>query len=1688
MVLSKLGQIDSAEATVALTSAMKGYKLEVSDVMGVVDKLTAVDMEAAVSAGDIATAMSYTATSARIAGVDMNRLIGYISTVAEVTQAGSEQVGTFYKTLFARMGNVKLGRLIDPETEEDLSAVETVLSGVGIKLRDSNQEFRDFGDVLDETAANWDNYGTVQQRAIAVAFSGTRQQDKFLALMEHYDEAMKYAGVATESTGTAIKKYGDSYLTSVAAKQAKFTATFEQFSNSVLNSKLVAGLIDIGSGLLGAVDGTDKLIGTFPRLIALFGGFAALINKTKLSGVIANFSQVGTALNSLKNVTLEDGAFGNVAKSMLGDSGIKELADATKNLEGNNLKLVLSTKAVSNETAIAALKMNGLSTAEAEAKLAEIGFISTRKTMDAVTIKTALAEAGLVDAQLEEATSALAAADAEGTLNAVKAESILADKGVIGNTKKAALENLALGKTATNTKGIFTGLGASIKSAGKDLLAFVKTPLGTLGLIVGAVVGIIAIVNKLTTTNEEAMAAYTEAKSALDENKSSVEGLNSELDTNKKRIEEIADLELPTLADKTELDSLKEKNELLKVQLVTLQAQQKTLEDIASQAGTEAYNSINSAGFGNGFDRSGKKLSQFEQFAMWSGGSNKDVISGSAALNAAIGSYKATENEMSTIANHSSKRYLKLQKELVEYSKTISEVSSSYGSVIETFKKGTPEYEEAALAIAKISYQMGDSTKKAEAFEGALDKFGEKDNLIELAKSGNLTAESFKTNAVASSKLRVFLHEMGLSAKECVKYIVALATGEHQAAEAASILETSMSGLRSVMDGNPERMEDLESIQTKIAEGYEFSYTEIEKIKKSYPDLIEYISKSSNGWKIQSGVIDTMSTGIGFTAEQIAELEKSHGKLSTTLDETTGLYYISADALDKLGTSALQLQIDYLKAQTSMTTSAINNGKNRIAEIKAEMGAISTYSAMMKALNGTNDGALTQMEFESRKNANPDYLSQYKDYSEYAASLVGGVSSELMKSMDDAEKKLEEYQKQIDALKNGTVSGTPSSNKSEDKWKEAFEKEKAALDHQRAMNLISETKYTDKLEDIYKYYFKNKSKYLTEYNQYEEEVYGLRQSALTDAKSNIQSIFDSTKEMITQEWNDQKEGYEQQKEALDELIESKKDALEKSADAQKEALEAQKDAFDDAIEAQIDALEKAGDAEKEALEERRDAYEDAMDARIDALEKAAEVEKKALENKKDLVEDSIKDEIEGIEDARDAQIEAWESEKKALEDYVNKRKKALDDMRSEEEYSTELGDKQKLINDLQMQLNQVQGDKSAAGLRKRLQLQDELNKAQKDIAGYVSDHDYEAQIAALDDAQEVGTDRIDAQIEALNKKVDDQIKVLEASKELQVKMLETQIDGIETRIDNQRDSLEAEKKAQSKIFASQLKEIESRVEAQKTALEAYKKQQDANLEAQIKQVDVTLESEIAKLDAQQKVEDGKIDAKIKEIDNKLGNQYTLINATYTRMNGMNKALYDDLIAWNNKYGTGIQNDITGQWKKAYDAVRAYNGELSALGAITSISTKINVKGYASGTSSLPYSGIVEHSEQGAELILNAARNGGNYAMLNKGSPIFTAEQTNNLKAFMAKPSEFIMKALGNNVSSKMTGTVKASVVTNNNPTAVTINNDFVINGTDPSGIADEIKKIMPKITDSAVDKINKTIFRNGGRLTANSMA
>lgn len=284
--LAVLGQLNSSDAATYLTSMMKGYQLSVEDAENVVSKLVKVDMEAATSAGDLAEAIKETANSARLSGVSLDELIGYITTVAEVTQMEAGRVGTAYKTMFARMAAIKDNMLEDPETGESLGAVESTLNGLGIKLRESNSEFRDFSDVLDDVAANWDSYSSVQQRAIAKAFGNTRNQEVVLTLFENYDQALKYTETSLNSAGTAQEKY-KSYTDSVEASQKALTAAFQDFSQTLINSDAVKVIFDMATGFTNLVTEGARLKALLPTLLSLGLG----IKGKTFGGALNGFNQ-----------------------------------------------------------------------------------------------------------------------------------------------------------------------------------------------------------------------------------------------------------------------------------------------------------------------------------------------------------------------------------------------------------------------------------------------------------------------------------------------------------------------------------------------------------------------------------------------------------------------------------------------------------------------------------------------------------------------------------------------------------------------------------------------------------------------------------------------------------------------------------------------------------------------------------------------------------------------------------------------------------------------------------------------------------------------------------------------------------------------------------------------------------------------------------------------------------------------------------------------------------------------------------------------------------------------------------------------------------------------------------------------------------------------------------------------------
>lgn len=181
MVMSRIGAIDAAESAEYLTSVLNGYKIATEDVMHVVDAMSQVDIESASSVDDLAIALQRSANVSATAGISFERLLGYVATVREVTQRSASVVGESLKTIISRMGSVKAGTFLSEDLEseyEDITTyvndVEKVLTKVGIRLRDTNQDFRDTQDVLDDIAARWETFTDLEKQGISTAVAGKK--------------------------------------------------------------------------------------------------------------------------------------------------------------------------------------------------------------------------------------------------------------------------------------------------------------------------------------------------------------------------------------------------------------------------------------------------------------------------------------------------------------------------------------------------------------------------------------------------------------------------------------------------------------------------------------------------------------------------------------------------------------------------------------------------------------------------------------------------------------------------------------------------------------------------------------------------------------------------------------------------------------------------------------------------------------------------------------------------------------------------------------------------------------------------------------------------------------------------------------------------------------------------------------------------------------------------------------------------------------------------------------------------------------------------------------------------------------------------------------------------------------------------------------------------------------------------
>jgi TP901 family phage tail tape measure protein len=282
MKLATLAGSDFSTATKEMTSTIHGFNMAMNEGSHITDVYSELAAHAAASVDEIAKAMERTASIANSAGMSFENTSVFLTHMLETTQEGAENIGTSLKTIIARFGELKNNvSAADSEFDDlDLNKVDKALKSVGVQLKDENLQFRDLDQVLLELSGKWSSLDRNTQRYIATIAAGSRQQSRFLALMDGYDRTVELMETAAEAEGKADQQFAK-YADTVEYRLKQLQTKWEEFKVSIVGSDLWKGLLTTASGLLDRLNGVDTKRLVIGTTMGIFIGRTLISSLTK---------------------------------------------------------------------------------------------------------------------------------------------------------------------------------------------------------------------------------------------------------------------------------------------------------------------------------------------------------------------------------------------------------------------------------------------------------------------------------------------------------------------------------------------------------------------------------------------------------------------------------------------------------------------------------------------------------------------------------------------------------------------------------------------------------------------------------------------------------------------------------------------------------------------------------------------------------------------------------------------------------------------------------------------------------------------------------------------------------------------------------------------------------------------------------------------------------------------------------------------------------------------------------------------------------------------------------------------------------------------------------------------------------------------------------------------------------------
>ena len=286
--MAAIAGLDAAAATDAMTSALRGFNMElnedsaqkVSDIYSKLAAITASDVE------ELSTAMSKTASIAHSVNMEFETTASFLAQGIETTREAAETIGTMLKTVIGRFSEVKSlyseGQITGTDEEGeaiDVNKVQTALRAAGVSMTDFLTGKEGLDQIFLRLAERWNDLDVLTQRYIATMAAGSRQQSRFIAIMQDYTKTTQLINAAYNSAGASQEQF-EKTLDSLQAKLTRLKTAWNEFTMGLSNNEIIGGVVTALTEMLkavnGLIDGLSGGSGLVKSVLSLGAAFVGL--------------------------------------------------------------------------------------------------------------------------------------------------------------------------------------------------------------------------------------------------------------------------------------------------------------------------------------------------------------------------------------------------------------------------------------------------------------------------------------------------------------------------------------------------------------------------------------------------------------------------------------------------------------------------------------------------------------------------------------------------------------------------------------------------------------------------------------------------------------------------------------------------------------------------------------------------------------------------------------------------------------------------------------------------------------------------------------------------------------------------------------------------------------------------------------------------------------------------------------------------------------------------------------------------------------------------------------------------------------------------------------------------------------------------------------------------------------------